>query len=401
MDELRRDVNEAFEKGQSELGDLRGPRERVLRSALAAGGTRSDSRMPLAAGLGAVLIAAVVIATFAYVRAGSQTSHEGPPRPGPSPTPLGRPLNVPDTTPVILYGDPVKPDQVDGMTWDGKLSGVVGGPVGTDSGNPAATLFATSTEITDRSGRLIAAGNFGAKYFGGMWSDDEQQFCEMVPFDYLGANGVPATLEIVTPGQAARKVVQVGSVYEQASLSVIACSVQADRAVVVQGSGDGGPSQYWVVQLTTGKILRTRKFDPSHAPASVVASRDGMYVAENATTGSLPITAEGSTIFGPDGKPLVHLADWVEAFSWDGSLAVTDAGWLPGRVRVVNWRDGTIVWAAPDGYALQRVQAQPDGPSLAVWITTVAQLSSAGPVQADLYVIAAGGKVVALVRNTP
>jgi DNA-directed RNA polymerase specialized sigma24 family protein len=43
-------------------------------------------------------------------------------------------------------------DQVDGMTWDGKLSGIVPVAPGTDSGNPAATLFATSSEIRDRSG---------------------------------------------------------------------------------------------------------------------------------------------------------------------------------------------------------------------------------------------------------
>ena len=401
MDELRRDVNEAFENAQADFGDLNGVRERMFRAALSAGGARDGRRLQLATGLAAVLVAAIAIATFVYVRAGYQQSHEGPPRPVQSPTPLGRLLNVPNSTPVILYGDPAKPDQIDGMTWDGTLSGIVPASPGTDSGNPAATLFATSSEIRDRSGNLIATGNFGAKFFGGTWADDERQFCQLVPFDHTGAGGVPATLQLVTPGLAPRSIVQVGYVYEQVATKVVACSVQGDRAIVVQGFGGRGAAQYWVVQLSTGRILWTRKFDPSRSPISVVASRDGMYVAENATTGTLPITAEGSTIYGPDGKQVGHLADWVEAFSWDGSLAVTDQGWVPGNVRVVNWRDGTAAWSAPIGYALQRTTAQPEGTSLAVWIITAAQLSTAGPFQADLYVIAADGQVVTLVRGTP
>jgi hypothetical protein len=287
------------------------------------------------------------------------------------------------------------------MTWDGKLSGIVTVAPGTDSGNPAATLFATSSEIRDRSGQLVATGSYGAKFFGGTWADDERQFCQLVPFDHVGAGGVPATLQLVTPGQPPRSILKVGTIYEQAAARVVACSVQADRAVVDQSYGGGGLAQYWVVQLSTGKILWTRKFDLAHSPADVVASRDGMYIAENVSSGKLPITGAGSTIYGPDGKRLAHLADWVEAFSWDGSLAVTDQAWVPGNVRVVNWRNGTAVWAAPAGYALQRSAAQPEGTSVAIWIITVAQLSTAGPYQANLYVIAPDGHVVSLVTGTP
>jgi hypothetical protein len=272
---------------------------------------------------------------------------------------------------------------------------------GTDSGNPAATLFATSTEIRDRSGQLVATGSYGAEFFGGTWADDEQQFCQMAPFDHLGPGGVPATLQIVTPGQAPRSIVQIGRIYEQVVTRVAACSVLADRAVVVQGYSGAGTAQYWVVQLSTGTILWTHKFAVSHSPEAVVASRDGMYVAEIVSTGQLPITGAGSTIYGPDGKLVAHLADWVEAFSWDGSLAVTYQAWVPGKVRLVNWRNGSVLWSAPAGYALQGSAAQPEGMSMAIWIITVGQLSTAGPYQADLYVIAHDGQVVSLVRGTP
>jgi hypothetical protein len=401
MDDLRRKVNDAFEQSQANLGDLDGVRQRIVRAALADHRPRDNRRLQLAAGIAAILIAAIAIGTFAYFRNGYRLSPEGPPRPAQSPSPSSKVLDVPNSTPVILYGDPAKPDQVDGMTWDGKLSGIVPVAPGTDSGNPAANLFATATQIYGRSGQVVAIGSYGAKFFGGTWADDEQQFCQMAPFDHLGAGGVPATLQIVTPGQAPRSIVQVGRIYEQVITRVAACSVVADRAVVVQSFGGAGEAQYWVVQLSTGKILWTHKFAASRSPAAVVASRDGMYVAENMSSGKLPITGAGSTIYGPDGKQVGHLADWVEAFSWDSSLAVTDQGWVPGNVRLVNWRSGSVVWSAPGGYAMQRSAAQPEGTSVAIWILTAAQLSTGGPFPADLYVIAADGQVVSLVRGTP
>jgi RNA polymerase sigma-70 factor, ECF subfamily len=58
MDEIRRAVNEAFDKAQAELGDLGGVRERMLQEAYAARNTRSENRMQLAAGIAAILIAA-------------------------------------------------------------------------------------------------------------------------------------------------------------------------------------------------------------------------------------------------------------------------------------------------------------------------------------------------------
>jgi hypothetical protein len=74
---------------------------------------------------------------------------------------------------------------------------------------------------------------------------------------------------------------------------------------------------------------------------------------------------------------------------------------VPGKVGLVNWRNGTVVWSAPAGYALQRSAAQPEGTSVAIWILTAGQLSTGGPFQADLYVIAADGQLVSLVRGTP
>ncbi|MHB8589456.1 MAG: hypothetical protein ACYDA0_11465 [Candidatus Dormibacteraceae bacterium] len=397
MNKLRDDVRAAFDKEQAKLGDLAGARHRLVQNALRARDDAPSRSLQWVAGIAAVLIAAIVITTFELVRAGSQ-SHTAPaatPKAVVSPTPLSSLLNVADSTPIITFADPALPSQVDAMTWDGKAAGKLAyQPVGT--GNPANNLFAGPTVIRDRSGQLMASGTFGAKYFGGTWADDEVHFCQMVPFDYLGANGVPATLQIVTPGSPPRNVIQVGNVYEQASISVAACSVLEDRAVVVQSFGDGGAAQYWVVQLSTGKILWGHKFDSSSGPAAVVSSRDGMYVAEHQTKSGLPITAAGSTIYGPNGNEVAHLAMWVEAFSWDGSLAVIDSGFASGSVTMMRWGDASTVWGAPSGYALSKVEPEPAGSSLAIWIASPAQLvQGSGPAQADLYVISSDGHVIA------
>jgi photosystem II stability/assembly factor-like uncharacterized protein len=78
MDNLGKDLRSVFERQQSGLGEIRGARETLVRRAL----ERRDEpplggRLQFAAGVAAVLIAALVIATFAYVR-GKGIFHEGP-----------------------------------------------------------------------------------------------------------------------------------------------------------------------------------------------------------------------------------------------------------------------------------------------------------------------------------
>jgi hypothetical protein len=399
MDELRRDVNEAFDKGQPELGDLSGVRERIVRQTHAARRTPTAGHLQLAAGLAAVLIAAVAIATFAYVRSGQQPSHgPGPARPSASPTPLSKPLNVSTDTPVLLYYDPANADQLDGMTWDGKQSGRVDWALGL--ANPSATLFTRPTEILDRSGRVVVTGNFGLKGFSGTWADDGFHFCQMVPFDHLGAGGVPATLQLVTPGSKPRSVARVGMVYEQAVLRVAACSVRKDRAVVVQGYGNSvSTAQYWVVQLSTGKVLWTHRFDISR-DMTIVVSPDGQLIAEDDVGFS-----SHSVIYGAYGSALLNLNAHVDAFSADDSLVVMDDAFGLGHLTVHAWGGGgntslqAPIWSAPAGYSLSAIEAQPDGSTLAIWMNLGRQgFSSTLP---DLYVIASDGKVIAHISYPP
>ncbi len=405
MTKLRDEVRGAFEKEQAMLGDVGGARHRLVHNTLAARDVPAPHGLHWVAGVAAVLIAAMVIATFLLVRAGSHSQVVPGATPSPkalvSPTPMTNALNVPDSTPVITFGDPAKPDQIDGITWDGKQSGVLPyQPVGL--GNPANNLFASSTEIRDRKGKLVASGNFGAKSFMGTWADDEVHFCQMVPFDNPGAKGLPTTLQLV---DARVGVVEVGTLYNQTSVSVAACSVVNDRAVVVQESSIGKAFKYWVVKLSTGTILWSRT---PPADVDVIASRDGAYVVENASGPGGG--AAGSNAYGPDGSEVTDAFSQVVDFSWNDALAVVTSeryGAGPeGRVTalvvgVANWRAGPggYVWGAPTTYALQRGLAQPDGFRLAIWLTTLSPSSATSPTQPVLYVIAADGKVVAQVNG--
>jgi photosystem II stability/assembly factor-like uncharacterized protein len=95
MDDLRQDLRSLFERQQAGLREIRGSRETVMRRALAKKDEPLGGRMQFAAGLAAVLIAALVIATFAYVRAGMGVPRHGPPITAGSTAPTLRPPTVP------------------------------------------------------------------------------------------------------------------------------------------------------------------------------------------------------------------------------------------------------------------------------------------------------------------
>jgi hypothetical protein len=396
MTKLRDDVRRAFDREQTALGDVGDAPRRLIYNALAARDVPTSHGLQWAAAIAAVLIAAIVIATFALARANSHSQVIPSATPSPkaqaSPTPLVNTLNVPDSTPIIIYGDPAKAGQLDGITWDGKLSGKLGAGLPTGVSNPAANLFGSSTDIKDRSGNTLATGTFGAKFFGGTWADDEAHLCRMVPFDTLSATGVATTLQLVSSDGKARDVAKVGVLGQQTGIGVAACSVLSDRAVVVQTSSIGTATQYWVVQLSTGRVLWTHSPRGTTSGVQVSASRDGMYVVENQS-------AE-STIFGPDGKQVAQLGMSVEAFSWDGLLAVTDTGYGTAPVNLISWRDGAVVWSAPAGYGLLQARPEPDGTEMAIWVAPIAQFQQQTPI-GDLYVVNALGKVVVHIANTP
>jgi hypothetical protein len=91
MNKLRQDLRDVFEKQQEGLGDLSGPRERVLRSALE---NKNDEpigrRTQLVAGIVAAVIAILAVGTFALVRNANWRQTLDHPVPAQSPAPTAR-----------------------------------------------------------------------------------------------------------------------------------------------------------------------------------------------------------------------------------------------------------------------------------------------------------------------
>ena len=388
---LRDDIRAGFDRKQATLGEVGDARHRLMQDALAAR-EHVSHRAQWAAGIAAVLIAALVITTFALIR-GVGRPHATP---AVSPSAKARNLSVSDSTPILVIRDPAAPQQVDEITWDGKAVGKL--PFATEgfSPNPAANLFASGGTIVDRSGVVVASGSFGFKYFQGTWADDEVHFCLITPFDNPGPSGVPTTLHLVDAHTgSSRDVVRVGTLNEQTSVRVAACSTEFDRAVVVQSGGQGvGTAQYWVIELSTGKIVWTHNFQETSGPAvQVVSSRDGQTIAES--------QQQGATLFGLDGAVIGHITGSVQIFCWDGSLALVDAGTGDGPARIVRVSDGSTVWSGPSGsgFYVSSYGAQPDGASIAVGLHNPAHTAVNGLNPVDLYIVAPDGHVVAELKD--
>jgi hypothetical protein len=364
-------------------------------------------RAELVGGIAAILLAAIVIGSFAYIRAATRPHTVAPPITGPSPT-LTRPLNVDPGTPVILFTDAGNPYQVDGMTWDGRSGTMTQVPkslqtsYAAESSNAAGTLFVAFPNIVDRSGRVVAKLSSGPyadprmTAFLGVWADDEEHYCQVAPALASGDKPEPGTLQLTTPGGSPRDVVQVGNQGPSGStLYVTVCSVLGDRAIVIES--DQAQIQYWVVQLSSGHVLWTHTFAdtcPLPLPTSVtacgvpgvVASRDGRYVAEVQPTGI-------TTVLGPNGSPVGYINGWVRAFSWDGSLAVV-GGLGRGVATVIRWSDGTVIWTAPPAIDLGGVQAEPNGTSFAILTDAKSPDNPSASPYGVLYLVSSDGRVI-------
>jgi hypothetical protein len=411
MNDLRREINEIFAVQQTHLGDVSQTSNRLVRGAT---GTRRVNRQlwtPVA-GVAMVLVAAAAVGTAVVIRGlqpkGVITHHPSPtpiatPAPTPAPTALAQALNVPDSTPVILFHDPANFDQIDGVTWDGSVQGRLG--VNPEAGygvlpNPSGTLWATTHDVRDRAGTIVATLAGNSKGFPGTWADDGRHYCSMASKSPLGqVGGVPTTLQLTVVGQAPKNIRQVGTAYEQASIGVPACSIEKDRAVIVQSGGQGmSTAQFWVVQLSTGRIIWTRSYKlDGLTTIDIRPSRDAQYIAEVKYT-CCPATASATTVYSPTGAVLGHVAGRVEAFSWDGSLAVQMADY-GGPVSIINWRTGTVMWKGPSDAGYVDAMPEPGGQRIAVSVRDPQHPQTGGFPPRNVYVVGPDGQVVELLTN--
>jgi hypothetical protein len=379
----------------------------MLRAATA--GRRVNRQLwPSVAGVALVLVAAAAIGVSIVVRGlhpkNVVTTRPTPtaiatPTATPAPTPMSQPLQVPSTTPVILFHDSVDTTQLDGITWDGSSRGRVATNPELGNGfsqNPAGTLYHWMGGISDRTGAVVPGAATPFKGFG-TWADDGQHYCSMVSKSTLPpAGGEPATLQLTAVGQAPKNVVQVGRMYDQSSTGVAACSIEKDRAIVVHSRSAGNTLEFWVVQLSTGRILWTRSYPGNGPSVDLRASRDGQFIAENKNN-CCPATASSTSIYGPTGAVLGHLTAAVQAFSWDGSLAVVGA--YAGPVSVVRWRDGTVLWTGPAGGGFDDAMPEPEGQRIAVSVLDPERPQTGGFPLRKIYVVGPDGQAVKLLTD--
>ncbi len=407
MNNLRRDINEVFAKQQGQLGDVASTGNSMLRAATA--GRRVNRQLwPSVAGVALVLVAASAIGVSVVIRGlhskNVVTTHPSPTpvatsTAAPAPTPMSQLLQVPATTPVILFRDPADDKQLDGITWDGSARGRVTASPEVAMGllqNAAGTLYQWTGGISDRSGAVVATPVTRFKGFG-TWADDGQHYCTMVSKSAQPpAGGEPATLQLTAVGQAPRNVVQVGRLADQAGSGVAACSIQRDRAVVADYGSPGNTVEFWVVQMSTGRILWTRSYRGENVSTfTIQASTDGQFIAENKYT---PSGGSVTTIYGPTGAVLGRAGSWVQGFNWDGSLAVTGNYGEP--VSVVRWRDGTVLWSGPSDGGYLDYMPEPGGQRVAVLVSDPKHPQTGGFPPGDLYVVGPDGQATKLVTNT-
>jgi hypothetical protein len=250
--------------------------------------------------------------------------------------------------------------------------------------NPAGTLYSTFRDIRDRSGQVVSPILASGKEFGA-WADDGRHYCQMVSASALPpAGGEPATLRIVTVGGATRTVARVGTMLQQSGAGVAACSIERDRAVVIQGTGIGTGLHVWVVQLSSGRILW-------NSTGNFVASRDGQFLAEGQPDGG------PWTIYNADGAVAGHVSGPVEGFSWDSKLVVV--GQYGNRPSVIDWRSGKVVWTGPAGTMYTGSLPEPGGARIAIEVQTPDHPQTTGYPTVDVYAVSPDGSAVKILSN--
>jgi hypothetical protein len=265
-----------------------------------------------------------------------------------------------------------------------------GGQLLSQAGSPPdGSQILIDGEVLDGDDRVLAELGELAGKRRASWADDNRHLCGMRYFDTISAPNGPfgEILFSVLPGSAARDVARfplpnIG----QGGLSTAACSFKSNRALVY-ATAVAWPTDWWLVQLTDGAIIRHTTF-PSEYLRNVVGSHDAAYVAENPFMGkpdpglsSAPYTVIRST---GDGAEVGRLTEYVVepgGFSGDGALVLVHGKQdlnQTGPARIIEWRTGRVLWTGPDGRQLNRIRALPGGRDFALAFSAPPQLVPPG-----------------------
>ena len=227
------------------------------------------------------------------------------------------------------------------------------------AGDGSRLLLATGA-VVDRFGSRIATLKLWPPtgLLAEVWSADDTHLCAVTPDSAvtMGAKGIigPVALTLVSLDGTSRRIAALGADTQMSETqTVVACDVQADRAVVI---GDRGALQTLrVMRLSTGTVVFTEAFTAGTRLESVAP--DGAYLAEG------EFDARGREVTGeavrlsvralPSGRVVAEVGSGdLVGFSGDDRLVVIGGG-CPASCfgRLVDWSSGRVVWSAGLGPA--------------------------------------------------
>ena len=294
------------------------------------------------------------------------------------PPPAGVPLIWYSTSPP--YGPTPPAGSLVAIDWNGDVVGMLHAAGGVNQSPDGSRLDVAGRGYVDQAGHPISAVQLDKG--GPGWSDDSRHVCVMrsASGGIPQGNAEPAWLFAGPIEGPLHRVAQAGSVGGQSGPRIVACSYQNDRAVVVEDV-IMWTSEVWVYRLSTGALLYHHQYTSGAVASSVMASRDGRYLAEQTTS----TDAQGHQIYAdtfirrtPDGAVVARLSgQTVNAFSWDGSRVITTPALGSAdshEVRLVDWQRGQTLWRLAEppgiapGFAYVFSLARPGGTDLIVGV---------------------------------
>jgi hypothetical protein len=308
----------------------------------------------------------------------------------------------PAGTPVIWYSlsspwqGPSDPQRLVAIDWAGTLVGTMYQTPASAQSPDGSILATRDGSYIDRAGTLVRNGS-SPNYFSSMLADDNRSLCEIRPY---GTSPGEQWVFVGRVDGPARRVGQAGVMPARGGLSVLACSVLNNRAVIAD-FGMNGLAGVRVLEVSSGRLIFQRAY-PTQS-TSVVSSHDGKYLAEYITTfdsQGLPRTAVTLIRRTVDGKVVANLANQrVLRFSWDDTRVATGPGFDglgPNDVELIEWQTGKSLWRHP-GNPVGNLfaMAQPNGPSIAIAVSSQAQ---SGDVD-QLWLVAADGQATQVVNE--
>ncbi len=397
MADLRTEIKEAFDKEQSAFPPPPAMRHEVVHTVVSGRqGTNVDARqqpnLQWVAVAAAILITIAIVAGLMSVRL-AQRPVPGRPSPAP-PTPSAlQDYGTPPAGVALIYLiDPRNYAWLQGYDWQGHPRGTVKLPQPLDRTLPSLGMTpdgsgfvnqqakGTAVEYFDRLGRPIPPGVLPdvAGNVSEMWADDNRHRC-FVRFDTPSGEW---RLVTKVPGQADQPVAVIATDPNigQTTISLAACSFRNDVTVLVRTTVSW-VSEVWIMRLSDHSVFAHHTY-PANALATVVASRDGSYVAENSMAFTNSPNPQGALV-----NQIRRVSDWsvvatlgttgpdVLGFSGDDSLVLTAnlpmTQGQPSHLGLLNWRSGSELWHYDGPEQLGSLLVQPDGHDFAISLVVV------------------------------